>query len=80
MVELHMAQITRVNLRIAGPHLGGAEGVVVHQLEVLVPVNEEKQNPGLLLWMINSSMLVINFIEIHSVHVLYCISRSTCLV
>ena len=54
--------------------------MVVHQLEVLVPVNEEKQNPGLLLWMINSSMLVINFIEIHSVRVLYCISRSTCLV
>ena len=75
-----MAQITQVKLRIVGPRLREAEDVVVHQLGLLVPVNGEKRNPGLLLWMINSSMLVINSIEIHSVHVLYCISRSTCLV
>ena len=80
MVGLHIAQITQVKLRIVEQRLREAEDVVVHQLEVLVLVNEEKQNPGLLLWMINSSMLVINFIEIHSVHVLYCTSRSTCLV
>ena len=63
MVGLHIAQITQVKLRIVEQRLREAEDVVVHQLEVLVLVNGGKQNPGLLLWMINSSILVIDFIE-----------------
>ena len=66
MVGLHIAQITQVKLRIVEQRLREAEDVVVHQLEVLVLVNGGKQNPGLLLWMINSSILVIDLIEIQT--------------
>ena len=66
MVGLHIAQITQVKLRIVEQRLREAEDVVVHQLEVLVLVNGGKQNPGLLLWMINFSILVIDLIEIQT--------------
>ena len=64
MVGLHIAQITQVKLRIVEQRLREAEDAVVHQLEVLV--NGGKQNPVLLLWMINSSILVIDLIEIQT--------------